>query len=328
MLRNGKFLPTTIIALLVVVAALEESACLGADGQEPAAVAEGAALQKKVIAAIRENYRRLPVVHCQLRRTTLDSRVTEKKVITGKTDRGATFEYTMEPRTIAETELILSGRSLRAETHTPGEGGEWTHTMHKGIWTSYHPESKWAARCYRPDMGGVMNYDPRNFGAAGQKEVFLQEFGTDRVTRHETVKTAEEERLVLHMERMYADAGVTAKYRAEFDPARSFLPRRFVRYHTDNSGIISVLDIEYQKIEANSAWFLQKSVQRFFANKRAESADQKGWTQQETIEVVGAPRTDETFADTAFEVAIDPGIPLRDNTRGRKPPPEDEEDGK
>ena len=82
--------------------------------------------------------------------------------------------------------------------------------------------------------------------------------------------------------------------------------------------ILSVMDIEYREVGQNSAWFSKKSTHRFFADAHAETPEQHDWTQQVTLEV-GPIRTDETFADTAFEIDITPGV-LRDNTRGRPRP--------
>jgi hypothetical protein len=274
-----------------------------------------------VIAAIRGNYRRIPTVRCETVATALDARVAERKVMSTKIESGGTFQITMEPRVVTKTNLVLSGRSLRAETRRPGTDDTWTHTLHNGIWTSFNAKSKQATRWYQRDIAGIVNCDPRNIGASEQKVDFLEEFAADRVTRIETVTAGGEERLVLHLERKLDDSGKVLKYRAEFDPERNYLARRVVQYEPEHGGITFSLEIELQKIEGQSAWFLKRSVQRYFAKKPAQPSDETGWTQQITTEVVGAVRTDGEFGDRAFEIELDdPRIRLRDHTRGRNPP--------
>jgi hypothetical protein len=253
--------------------------------------------------------------------TLVSPKVKQREVLRTPTNAGGFFETTVTPRSVTEMELLLSGDSFRVDSVVQETGERWSGAMHDEIWTTYDPARNWAGRWYRDEMGGSMNYDPRNIGATEQRKVFLDELAKHRIVKQEIKTTENAERLVLDMERSFTTAEVTVSYasRYEFDSKRNYLPCRIVYYASDDGKIVSVMDIEYREVVRNSAWFPKKATHRFFADAHAETPEQHDWTQQATLEV-GPVRTDETFADTAFEIAIPPGI-LRDNTRGRPRPP-------
>jgi len=312
----GRFLSflTIFVAATAVEIRAGSSAVTRSSAQAPNV--EGTLLRRKIIAAIKDNYRRIPVAHCKIVSTILDPNVKEHRTVRQKLPNGGLITFEQNPRVTIEMELIAGGSNFRVDCVHKETGAPSSSAMHDGIWTDYSPRNQWAARWYRADMGGVNNFDPRNIGASTQKEVFLEELAGDRVARHETVKTEHSEWIALDMERFIPAIPATIKYRCEFDPRLNYLPRRIIHYDREKGQIVSVLDIEYQEVVKGSAWFLKKSTQRFFAIRHAQTPDDKGWTQQMTTEV-GPIRTDETFADRAFEIPIAPGIQLRDNTRWR-----------
>lgn len=305
-----------ILAVLISTPSLAQETAAN-EASDP----DGDALLKKVVQGIRENYRHFPVVHCKMVLTHVSPKVKQREVIRKPTKDGGFSEETVTPRSVAAMELLLSGDSLRVDSVVQETGERWSAAMHDEIWTTYHPARNWAGRWYRDEMGGSMNYDPRNLGATDQRKVFLEELPKHRIVKQEIKTTENAERLVLDLERSFTADGVTVSYgsRYEFDPKRNYLPCRIVYYASDDGKIVSVMDIEYREVVENSAWFPKKSTQRFFADAHAETAGQDDWTQQATLEV-GPVKTDETFADTAFEIDIPPEI-LRDNTRGRPRPP-------
>jgi hypothetical protein len=305
---------------IIFAVSVSISPCLAQENAaDEAREPDGAALLMKAVDGIRENYRRFPVVHCNMVLTIVSPTVKERQVIRKPTNNGGFFETTVTPRSVTEIELMLSGNSFRVDSVGQDTQERWSSTMHDEIWTTYDPARRWAGRWFRDEMPRSMNYDPRNFGVSGQNKNFLEELAGHRVVKHETEKSENGERLALQVERSIPATGVTMSYRYEFDPRRNYLPCRIVYYAPDDGKIISVLDIEYGEIARNSAWFLKKSTRCFYAEAHAETPEQGGWTQQITMDV-SRVRTDETFADTAFDIEIPPGI-LRDNTRGRPRPP-------
>jgi hypothetical protein len=274
--------------------------------------AEGTSLRRKIIAAIRDNYQRIPVARCKMICTILNPDITERKVIRRHAGGGVTDTAVVAPRFTIEMDVLFSGRNVRVDSVEKETGERRSSAMHDEIWTDYSPSQQWAARWRRENMGGVMNVDPRNLGASEGKKFFLDELAGDRVVRHETVKTERGERLVLNMERDFASSRIVFTYRCEFDLRRNYLLCRLVRYDTDDGKVLSVQDIEYQEVIQNSVWFPKKSTERFFGKVPAGKPEQDGWTQQTTLEL-SAVQTDETIVDRAFNIEIAPGIRLRDN---------------
>jgi hypothetical protein len=286
----------------------------GSDESQPSAHPpdpEGTLLRSKVVAAVRDNYRRIPAGHCKMVFTAVNPGIKEKKTVRHRTPNGLTITYVETPRSTMEMDVIFSGRNVRVD-RTIEENEHSSSAMLDDIWTDYNPSNKWAARWTREQMGGAGNFDPRNVGAAEQKNFFLEELAGDRVVRHETLKGPQGDRLALDME--HSIAGRTLSYRCEFDPRRNYLPARIIRYVPASGKIISVLEIDYQEVIKKSAWILKKSTQRFYAKTQATKPDQEGWTQQVTLEV-GPVRIAEKIPDKAFEIVIAPGIQFRDNIR-------------
>lgn len=281
---------------------------------------EAESLKEKVIEGIRQNYARLPVVRCRQVSTTLDPAVEKPETRRAVLEGGKlTIEFHVRPRTTVETDLLLAGDSLRAESLIQETDVRWSVSMHDDIWMSVH--SGLAERKYRADMGGEGIVDPRNVGAVEQRKKFLDELRKSFVSRHETVRRDGMELLALDLTEHYSYQGKVFQnsLHFEFDAARNYLPVRVVAANPETTKIMWVHDFDYQEVVPGSAWFLKKKRERYYSRKNADAPDDEGWSQQ-TMTLVGPVHTDGTVTDSDFFLPIPAGVRYVDMTNDRRRP--------
>ncbi|MGQ0633022.1 MAG: hypothetical protein ACT4QC_00270 [Planctomycetaceae bacterium] len=240
---------------------------------------ESEALKEKVIEGVRQNYARLPVVRCRQVTSVLDPTVEKPEIRRGVAlGRGElTVEMHLRPRTTTETDLLLAGDSMRAESLIKETDSRWAVSMHGDIWMSVGSEL--AERKYREDMGGEVNIDPRNVGAFEQRKKFLDELRNGFVSRREAFRRNGIELLALELTEYYSyqGKGFENTTRFEFDPARNYLPVRVMKTNPETKKVMWVHDFDYQEILPGSAWFLKKGRQRYYATKNADTPDDGDW---------------------------------------------------
>ncbi|MFN0054728.1 MAG: hypothetical protein ACKV0T_21360 [Planctomycetales bacterium] len=314
--------------MLVFVALLAVAAYAPAEDEVPKRIdpprrsdPEAEVLKEKVIESIRQNYARLPVVRCRQRCSVLDPTVDKPEIRRGVAEKRGQLlvEMQVRPRTTTDTNLILAGDSIRADSLIQETNSRWAVSMHSDIWMSVGSEL--AERKYREDMGGEANIDPRNVGAFEQRKNFLDELRKAFVSAHTTVRRDGMELLALDLTEYFAYQGKTFENTTqfEFDPARNYLPVRVMSTNPETKKILWVHDFDYQEVLPGSAWFLKKGIQRFFARRNANTPDDDGWSQQ-ILTLVGPVHTDKPVTDEDFFLPIPAGVRYIDMTKDRPRP--------
>ena len=279
--------------------------------------ADGSELKAKALSAIRENYRRLPVLRCK----TVTSIENPPQKGLKLTADGLFVEALVRDKYTIEAELLLTDRALRLEGRHRETGERWSRALHNGIWTKYTPDDKSASRWYqRKNEAPEANFDPRKVAASFQGDDFLDNIARFQVLRHETVRTDGRERLSLYMMNPPSQYSDSSWHRIEFDPGRNYLPCRVVSEDPKTGDVWCIEEFQYQEVIPKSAWFLKKSDTRVFFNNPAGAPGADERSLHFTMEVVGPVRTDETLPDDAFEIRLPPGTKLDDRTVGRRPP--------
>ena len=281
---------------------------------------EDRAILQKVVNGIRENYRKLPHLACKLK-TTYVNVPNQRDVPERLLPRDADAHIAVELRRAYISKVLMSGESLRIDSRRIGMGEETSESFHDGFYNFVNPGDKWVSFYSFKDMpNGLANRDPRDAGASNQKMNFLRELMESRLTRHATIATTNGERLVLHLERDLPESKTKRQWSCEVDPRHSYLPFRIIHYMQDNPkfrGKINwVHDATYEEVPERKAWFLKKSVERFYWPKFADKPDQDNWVQQVTSEVQGSVQLLDKVDASSFEIKIRPENDVRDNTGG------------
>lgn len=314
--RSTMLLAACVVALLVsVVRSAETTApCAGAAPEK---------LVRDAAGRIAANYARIPV----FRVTIATTRTTPglKRAATGRSEAELVSQNGNQIRTVAlgevkrvatwSVDVIVRNADLRHE-QVDGDG-RCVLAFHRGICTEYMSRYRTAWRYTPEGKPGWGPRDPRALGLLSDRPL-QDHLREDKVIETASVRGADgRERLSVLMEHRFPQAAACLRYRCELDPSRNHLPTRVVVLQPDGK-IGNTTDLEYQEVDPGKVWFPEKAVQRFYMNG-ADSPDAEGWFQMVTHETVGKVVTDETFADSTFQIELPPGTEIRDSTGSADP---------